>query len=102
MAGAHGAFHYFGHRAEVEDTGVRLGIDFLDGGHKGIVDAFGLEQRAVGLLGARIGAKVVGVVELRGVHEDTHHHHVVLLARAAHKRYVAVVQRAHGGHKTYG
>ena len=102
MAGAHGAFHHFGHGAEVEHAGIGLGVDFFHCGNEGEVHTGLLEQTAVGLFCAGICAEVVGIVELSGVYKHARNHHVVFGAGAGHEREVPGVKGAHGGHKPYG
>ena len=101
VARAHGALHDFGHRAEVEPAGVGLGIYLFGSGDECVVDAGRLEECGVGVFGARVGAEVVGVVELRGVDEDAHHNDIVLGTGAVDQRLVPVVQCAHCRHKAY-
>ncbi len=76
----HGAFHYFGNRAEVENPGVGFGIYFVYRWHEDIVHTAGFEHGAVGLFGSWVRAEVVGIVELSGVYKNTHHYYVVFVA----------------------
>ena len=101
MAWAHGTFHHFGHRAEVEGAGVGLGVDFSHRGNESVVGAKALKESAVGFLGARVGLKVGGVVELSGVDENTHHHNIIFFACAFNQRRVAGVESSHRRYKSY-
>ncbi len=82
VAGTHCSFHDLGYGAEVEDACVGLGVYFFDGGDEGVVDACVGEAPAVGFFGTRVGAQVVGVVELCGVDEYAYDDDVVFATGA--------------------
>ena len=95
------AFHDSSHFAKIENASVRLGIYFLGGGYEGIVDAEALQQGAVAVYCAWVGAQVFGVVELCGVDEYADYDYIVFTACAAHQRCVSLMQGSHGRHQAY-
>ena len=87
-------------RLDVEilaDARVKLALV----GQEQRVHASGLQLGAVGLKGARVAVKVFALAKLQAVDKDADDHRVAALAGFAHQRKMAVVQIAHGGHKSH-
>ena len=85
MTGAHGAFHDFGHLAEVKHTVVRFGIYLLDRGDECNVDTCVAHAGAIGLLGAGIGAQVIGIIKLCRIYKYAHNDNIIVTAGLLHQ-----------------
>ena len=83
---------------DADRRGEAVGVDLGDGGGEQHVDAE-LGDRGVARLRARVGVEVAGLVELRRVDEQRDDDLVAALARGAHQRLVAGVERAHRRHE---
>ena len=92
-----GTFHHVGNGTEVVNLAGGHGEDFLHAGGEDVVGQVA-DQLHVSLQGAGILFQVLGVVELRGVHEDGAEDHVVLLVGATDKGDVSLVKGAHSRH----
>ncbi len=100
-AGAKVAFQdvgQFGWRMHLVALG--LWVELFLVGSKQQVTAGGLQLFAIRAPGARIGVKVFMRQELQAVDEDAGHRDVAQRFGLANQRQMAVMQVAHGGHKS--
>ncbi|MCY1541823.1 hypothetical protein D9M68_775260 [compost metagenome] len=87
-----------GRRLDLVALGV--GIQLLFGGREHHVATGLLQPGAVGLQGARIGVEIFVGRKLQAVDEDAGHRHITQRLGRANQIQMALVQIAHGGHKS--